>query len=263
MFDELADGVFRRHYEFLSLNIGVVVGEDGVLIIDSRESHEAARELQADILTLTSKPVRWVVNTHWHWDHSFGNAVFPEATIWGHRLCRQRLLDRPMDARRDARKWMPEARYGEIDSVDVVPPGQTFDAIASIDVGTHQVDLGFHGRGHTDNDIVAHVANVTFMGDLVEESGAPYMGEGFMLDWPVTLSVIQPSAGEVIVPGHGAVCTHDWLASQQMDMEQVATRLRNVLFHGGSLDKAVRGGPFPEPDMRQALVRGTALAAGG
>ena len=83
MFDELADGVFRRHYDFLSLNVGVVIGDEGVLVIDSRESHEAAAELSADIRTLTDQPVRWVVNTHAHWDHTFGNAMFPEAEIWG------------------------------------------------------------------------------------------------------------------------------------------------------------------------------------
>ena len=263
MFSELAEGVYRRQYEFLRLNIGVIVGEEAVLVIDSRESHVAARELATDIRTLTHKPVRWVVNTHAHWDHSFGNAVFPKASIWGHRNSRSRLIDDPDAGRADARKWMPEERYGEIDDVRIVPPSETFEALASIDIGTGSVELSHHGRGHTDNDIVLHVSDVTFMGDLVEEGGAPFMGDGYLLDWPATLRALEPTAGRHIVPGHGGVGDHGWLVQQRHDMEVMAERLRDVLYEGRSVDEVARSGPFAEADMRQALDRGIAWAHGG
>ena len=258
MFDELADGVFRRQYEFLALNIGVVIGDEGVLIIDSRESHEAAHELAADIRTLTPSPVRWVVNTHWHWDHTFGNAVFPDATIWGHRGCRDRLLEDDAAARLDARRWMPERRWDEVDRVDIVAPTETFNALASIDVGNKMIEVSFHGRGHTDNDVVIHVDGVTFMGDLVEGGGTPYMGDGYLLDWPGTLSAIEPAVQPVVVPGHGDVRTCRWLLDQKGIMEQIAQRLRDVLYDGRSLEDASRSGPFPEADVREGLARGIA-----
>lgn len=75
--DELAEGVFRRRYESLDLNIGLVVGGDGALVIDTRASHGQARVLRQDIRKVTSEPVRWVINTHYHWDHVFGNTMFP------------------------------------------------------------------------------------------------------------------------------------------------------------------------------------------
>ena len=77
MFDELADGVFRRHYESLDLNVGVVLGDEGSLIADTRASHVEADELLDELRRLTSLPVLWVIDTHWHWDHTFGNARFP------------------------------------------------------------------------------------------------------------------------------------------------------------------------------------------
>jgi glyoxylase-like metal-dependent hydrolase (beta-lactamase superfamily II) len=83
VFDQLADGVFRRRYASLDLNIGVVIGDEGVLIVDTRASHVEADELRSDLRALTAKPVLWVIDTHWHWDHTFGNARFPGAEIWG------------------------------------------------------------------------------------------------------------------------------------------------------------------------------------
>ena len=156
MFEELSPGVFRRPYPFLRMNVGVVLGEEGVLLIDTRESHEAAGELIGDLRSLTPKPVRWILNTHWHWDHIFGNSCFRGATIWGHRLCRRALRDRPEQHRKDARKWTPEERHREMDRVEILPPDRTFEAVTSIDLGGRLVKASYHGRGHTDADIAIH-----------------------------------------------------------------------------------------------------------
>ena len=67
MWNEIGDRVFVRRYPFLALTIGVVVGDDGVLVVDTRASHAEARELTDDLATLTDLPVRWVVNTHLQW----------------------------------------------------------------------------------------------------------------------------------------------------------------------------------------------------
>lgn len=260
MFEELADGVFRRHYEFLRLNIGVVVGGEGVAIIDTRESHVAGRELRADVAKLTDLPIRWIVNTHHHWDHSFGNAVFEGAEIIGHHRCRARLLDDPEESREDARGWMPAERLGEIDEVRVTPPTSSFEALHSIDLGDRTVELRHHGRAHTDNDIVAHAGGVSFMGDLVEQGSPPVMGDGYPLEWHHTLAAAEGEARSVIVPGHGEPGDRDWLAAQRDDMAQVAARLEDVLLRGRALDDAAASGPFPLPAMREALVRGIELA---
>ena len=255
MFQELSEGVFRRRFPFLRLNIGVVVGEDGVLLIDTRESHEAARELSSELRTLTHHPVRWIVNTHWHWDHVFGNYVFPDAVIWGHRLCRRVLRDSPEQHRRDARMWMPKDRFDEIERVEIVPPGKTFEALTSIDVGGRKVEATHHGRGHTDADILVHAGGVTFMGDLVEEGDSPKMGDSYPFDWPNTLAAARSTLRPTVVPGHGEVLTPEDVDDQRHRLALVAERLRQVLHEGRPVDDVVRDAPIPELDMRKALAR--------
>ena len=226
-----------------------------MLLIDTRESHEAAGVLAGELRTLTSKPVRWIFNTHWHWDHVFGNAMFPKAVIRGHRLCRRALRDNPDQHRNDARKWMPEARIEEIERVEIVPPGETFEALTSIDVGGRKVEAAYHGRGHTDGDIVIHCGPVTFMGDLVEEGAPPKMGDSYPFDWPATLSAARSTRRPTVVPGHGRLLTPTDINTQQRKMAQVAERLGQILHEGRPIDEAVRNGPIPELDMRQALAR--------
>ena len=157
MFDEIGDGVFRRRYPFLDLNVGAVIGEDGVLIVDTRGSHDEADELAAELATLTDLPVRWVVNTHWHWDHTFGNSRFPGAEIWGHEQCRDVLTTRADEMKAAAKGWVPSERQHLIDEVVITPPQRTFGTEASIRIG-RDVDLGYQGLGHTDADIVNHEA---------------------------------------------------------------------------------------------------------
>ena len=255
MFDELSPGVFRRRYPFLRSNIGVVLGEEGVLLIDTRESHEAAGVLIDEIRSLTSKPVRWILNTHWHWDHVFGNACFPEAAVWGHRLSRRRLRDFPDQHRKDARMWMPPERFDEIDRVRIVPPGRTFEAVMSIDIGGRNVEAAYHGRGHTDADIVIHCGKVTFMGDLVEEGEPPKMGDSHPFDWPTTLAAARSTVRSVVVPGHGRLLTPDDVDEQRHMLAEVADRLRQVVHEGRPAKEALRNGPIPELGMRQALAR--------
>ena len=255
MFQELSEGVFRRRFPFLRLNIGVVVGEDGVLLVDTRESEEAARDLAGELRILTSKPVRWIVNTHWHWDHVFGNSVFPEAVIWGHRHCRRALLGNPEQHRRDARMWMPKDRFGEIERAEIVPPAQTFEALTSIDVGGRKVEATYHGRGHTDADILIHCGGVTFMGDLVEQGDSPKMGDSYPFDWPNTLAAARSTLQPTVVPGHGELLTPEDVEDQRRRLARVADRLGQVLHEGHPVDDAVRNAPIPELDMRKALAR--------
>ena len=263
MFDELTEGVFRCQYDFLRLNVGVILGEDGVCVIDTRESFVAAKELLEDIRALTSLPVRWIINTHWHWDHTFGNGVFAEATILGHNQCRAYLVDRPERARSDARNWMPESRHGEIDDVVIVPPNKTFEAVSSLDIGTHTLELAYHGRGHTSSDILVHVGDVTFAGDLVEEGSAPNMAEAYLLDWPATLRAAEPHAGSRIIPGHGQPGDHEWMVGQITVMDEVSSRLQEVLYEGRSVEDGARAGPFNEADMLTGLNRGVVWGRGG
>jgi len=84
---EVGDRVFVTRYAFYNQNIGVVLGDTSVLLVDTRLSHRQAEEIKTDLRALTRLPVGVVVNTHGHSDHCFGNHPFRPATIWGHERC--------------------------------------------------------------------------------------------------------------------------------------------------------------------------------
>lgn len=261
MFEELGNGVFRRRYESLDLNIGVVIGEDGVLLVDTRASHRQARELADELKSLTDLPVRWVVNTHWHWDHTFGNAVFDDALIWGHELCVIG-LDKWADEMKSAAKaWLPEEAHAEIDEVEIVLPTETFAETTSIQIG-RDIELSYHGLAHTDADIVVRVpdADVAFFGDLVEESAPPSFADSYPITWPLTLRLATEAMPRTIVPGHGDLVDHRFVIAQLGDLTVVADLAGRYIEGEIGLDEGKISGPYAREVMESALRRAAAIS---
>ena len=254
MFEELADGVFRRRYESLDLNVGVVFGEDGIVVIDTRASHVEADELRDELRTLTSLPVRWVIDTHWHWDHTFGNAGFPEAEIWGHELCRRAMVELGDSMKEDAAAWLPD-RLEEIAEVVITPPTRVFDTFVDIDLGPRVVEMTYHGWGHTDSDIVVTVGEVSFMGDLLEEGAPPVFGDGFPMSWPLALASAAEIGSSIIVPGHGDTLDRAGAAAQLEEIQAVADLAYRCLDEGLPVADAALLGPYPTEVMTSALER--------
>ncbi len=259
MFEELADGVFRRRYESLDLNIGIVLGGDGVLVIDTRASHLEADELLDELRTLTPLPVKWVIDTHWHWDHTFGNARFADAEIWGHERCRKAMLELGDTMKEDAAAWLPD-RWDELSAVVITPPTKVFDTTAELDLGSMQLVLSYHGLGHTDADILIRVGDVGFFGDLLEQGAPPVFGDAYPTKWPETLSSALGAGSTVIVPGHGDILDRAAATSQLDEIQAVADLARRCLDEGLPVRRAAIFGPYPEDVMITALER--ALAVG-
>jgi glyoxylase-like metal-dependent hydrolase (beta-lactamase superfamily II) len=256
MFQELGDGVYRRRYESLDANVGVVVGEDGVLIIDTRSNHAEGDEIRSDLAALSRLPVRWVVNTHWHWDHVFGNSRFEDAEIWGHQRTREVLLTRPDDMREGAIEWVGEGARPQIDEVVIVPPTSVFSDSVSVDIG-RQVDLSYHGLGHTDGDIriVVPSAGVAFLGDLIEEGGPPSFGDSYPLLWPLTLRLAMADAPDLLVPGHGDVVDHGFVEVQRQELAAVAELAAACVAGDLAVGEASTRGPYSAEVMASALMR--------
>lgn len=262
VFDELGDGVFRRRYESLDLNIGVVIGADALLLVDSRGSHHQADELRDELSSLTDLPVGWVVNTHFHWDHTWGNARFPEAVLWGHERCRAELVDNGEAARRRVLEWMPEEHHQAVDDVVITPPTETFATSQLLNIGNRVVELRYHGLGHTNSDIVVRVpdAGVLLAGDLLEEGAPPSFGDSYPLNWAQTLDSIRLEP--TVVPGHGDIVDAAFVAQQQEEIEAVADIARIGHSDEAPVDFLSNSGPYPEETMRLALTRAYAQLDG-
>jgi glyoxylase-like metal-dependent hydrolase (beta-lactamase superfamily II) len=232
---EVGDRVYRFRYRSLDLNVGAVLGDDEVLVVDTRSFAAEAVELLADLRALTPLPCRQVVNTHWHYDHCYGNATLRPAAIWGHRRCIERLRGGDAERRRELLADHPEIA-GELAAVVLDPPDRPVDD-----------------------------AGVVFAGDLVEEGAPPSYGtDAYPLEWPATLDRLLDLAAPVVVGGHGDVVGHGFVRGQREQLAAMAALCRRVAAGELPAEAAVQAAPFPEAFARDALaLSGAAGPAGG
>ncbi len=204
---EVTNGVYARLHEGLT-NAGIIVGEEGVLLIDSLRVPSFARDLIADVRRLTDKPIRYVVNTHSHWDHSWGNQEFPGVTIIGHVNCRAEMRSEEMTVRWRAKVLdAGDAWSAEAQSARIIPPNLTFPETLHLDFAARPIDLHWLGRAHTSGDIFIHLPEerLIFTGDVAQDGGVPYMLDGYMKDWVETDARLLEIDAERFVSGHGPV----------------------------------------------------------
>lgn len=275
-FTRIADGVYHAVGTgalAVGANATIIVNADDVLLVDSHISPAAAWALLKELRRITSKPVRYVVNTHFHYDHAHGNQVYgPGVEIIGHEFTRAALLagasrssasyagllrvlqQRDDSLRRVMRTAAPDSarraaegafrqvqRYRQaIDAVTPVAPTLTLSQQMTLIRGGREIRIIFLGRGHTGGDVVVHLPRerVLVTGDLVG-SGLPYLGDGYIDEWATTLERLTGLEWDVLLPGHGAPVRDRarplQLSALLRDFHQQATRL---LDQGLSVDEA-------------------------
>ena len=260
-FVEVADRVWVARYEWADANVTAIGSERGLVVVDTHGSTAAGRAVLDDLRRLGAGAVTAVVNTHWHWDHSFGNAAF-----------REQDPALPIHAHEDAARMLAEQgeymkkRFAESDdphreevaATEVVVPDHTFSSTRSLDLGDRLVELVFPGRGHTDGDLVVVVpdAGVVLGGDLIEESARPWIGlDSWPLEWhaslDVVLSLVAPETS--VVPGHGVPVDRAFVETQRDDLAVIGETVRRLAADGVPLEAAVAEGDWPwEADDRIA-----------
>jgi glyoxylase-like metal-dependent hydrolase (beta-lactamase superfamily II) len=262
MWTEVADRVYVRRFVDYNVTIGLIVGDDDMLLVDTRASERQARELQSEVRWIGQGRLH-VVNTHHHFDHAFGNFTFLPADIWAHERCALRLREDSQLTQTALAAAMPEIAQ-EYTETHITPPNKTFRVSAQIQLGGRKVEMHHFGRGHTDNDVVVVVPDVhaIFAGDLVEQGGPPSFEDSYPMDWPGTLGRLLEAAHGPVVPGHGEVVTRSFVEGQLADLAALAQLARRVRFDGGSVTDALPLSPFPPVAARHALIRAFAQLAG-
>jgi glyoxylase-like metal-dependent hydrolase (beta-lactamase superfamily II) len=250
---EVADRVWVRRYESLDQTIGVIGGDAGLVVIDTRSSHRLGDELRADLKQLPGS-VAAVVNTHGHWDHVFGNARFLPAPIWGHVRCATMIIERGEEMGVRMERSYPTEAFNE---VELTPPTDLFEKSATLDLGDRRVGLRYLGRGHTDNDIVVVVpdASVLFTGDLLENAPAPGFGDSYPIAWVDTGHALLGLVDGLVVPGHGDPFDRAFAERQVAELAALAELAKEVASGTIGADEAVRRSPFPAEETRAALER--------
>jgi cyclase len=208
---EVADGVFayvQPDGSWWINNTGFLVGANAVTAIDASSTERRTRGFLDAIARVTPRPVRTLVNTHHHGDHTNGNCLFGEATIIAHRNCRELVKEQRIGGL--------EAVFGDVDwgELTISPPTVTFDEQVELWVDDLGANVQYIGTpAHTTGDAVVWLPahRVLFAGDLVFNGGTPFVLMGSVAGSLAAIERLRKYEATTIVPGHGAVCGPDHL----------------------------------------------------
>jgi cyclase len=182
-------------------NPAFLVGRKAVTLVDTTFTEARGRALRRAIEGVTDRPVRTLLNTHHHGDHTWGNFVFPEATIVGHRLCREATIQTELSSR----AFFPGVEWGNI---EVEPPFVTFEDRITVYIDDLEVQFIYVGPAHTTNDSIAWIPSrrLLIAGDLVFSKCTPFVLQGSLAGHIRALQVLRGLGAETVIPGHGDIC---------------------------------------------------------
>lgn len=239
-FNKVQDGIYHAVGTgalSVGCNASIFVNDEDVLIVDSHSTPAAAWALAEQIKSITDKPIRYVVNTHFHWDHAHGNQVYgPGVEIIGHEFTRRMLaagesmrgrswdmfiggvpaqiadLDRqikaaPEGAQKDKVRdqlFVLQQYREALASIKPQPPTVTLNDSLTLHRGGREIRLLFLGRGHTGGDVVVYLPKerVVATGDLLG-AGPGYLGDAYVPEWGATLDRLRALEFDWVLPGHG------------------------------------------------------------
>jgi cyclase len=239
----IADGVYaaiaKPAYK-VNCNAAIIILSDSVLVVDTHSKPSAARALIDQIKKLTPKPVKYVVNTHFHWDHYQGNEAYPSSWPAGVEIIsseatrqniqrlgiprvKNEIITMPQEIanlKKDLEKAsaaeqkksleddirQAEAYFAELKSMQVTLPTMTFDRSLILRRGPRTVEILWLGRAHTDGDVFVYLPNekVIVTGDALH-GWTPFMGDSYPYDWIQTLDAAEKLDFNLVLGGHGDV----------------------------------------------------------
>ena len=276
-------------------NAAVIETNDGLVIVDTHSKPSAAQALYKEIQGVTKKPVRKVINTHFHWDHWQGNQVYaasnpgleiiasqrtrdnltrPDAGVGGIPFIEKQIAGMPgeiqklkddiakasspeVKANLESNLRQAEAFLQELKQLKPTLPTRTVTATTTLNEGGREIQLHLPGRGHTDGDVYTYLPRekVLITGDAVV-GWMPFLGDGFPDEWPQSLAALERLDINQMVLGHGNVATKDHLAFFRGYLTDLVAAVKQAGAQGASLDEMKKTvGDQLAPKYEKAMSR--------
>jgi cyclase len=271
---KVADGVhlaFAAPAYKVNCNTAIIESDDGVVVVDTHSKPSAARVIVQRLRALTAKPVRYVINTHFHWDHWHGNEVYPAAypgaEIVTNQITREAMVKRGLKRIQDHVRQVPaeitrleaelrvaatsperarierdlglaRSYLGEVKALRPALPTVVFERTMKLYRRDREIHLLHLGRAHTEGDVFVYLPKekVVITGDAVI-GWTPFMGDGFPEDWVGTLDRLAQLDFTHVIMGHGDVAGRDWLGAFRSYVHDMVEAVRTEVAAGATLDE--------------------------
>lgn len=254
----------------VNCNTAIIEGDDGVVIVDTHSKPSAARVIVEHVRGLTSKPVRYVINTHFHWDHWHGNevypAAYPDAEIVTNQLTREAMQRKGLKRIQDHVRQVPDeiarlerevaaasnpaerarlegdlrlarSYLAEVKALKPALPTMAFERTMKLYRRDREIHLLYLGRAHTEGDVFVYLPRekVVVTGDAVI-GWTPFMGDGYPEDWAGTLDALGQLDFTRMIMGHGEPAGRDWLVTFRGYVSDMVEAVRREVATGAALD---------------------------
>jgi glyoxylase-like metal-dependent hydrolase (beta-lactamase superfamily II) len=233
-------------------NTGVIIGDDGVMVLDTQATPTMAQDVIAKIRSVTDKPIKYVVLTHYHAVRVLGATGYNPQEIIASQDTYDLIVERGAEDYKSEVERFPRL-FNDLKSVPGLTwPTITFKGEMTLFMGKTEVRLMQLGRGHTKGDTVAWMPRekVLFSGDLVEYGATPYTGDAYLTDWPATLDNIEKLHPEKLVPGRGDALTNS--AEVKAALDGTRDFIRKMF---GSVAEGVKAGKSLNEIYRETYGR--------
>ena len=205
-------------------NVAVYITDEGVILIDDKFDRDH-QSIVDQVKSVTNQPIKYIISTHYHQDHSGGNSKFlPTAEIISTAMARTNIVE--------------HKQQGNVQPPDVMPARITFTTEAAVNLGGKEVRAIYMGRGHTNGDAVIYfpALRVIHTGDLMAGMSplVDYGGGGSLVEWTKTLDNALKLDFDTVIPGHGPVTTKAGLKTYRDNVEKLRTSVTSLVHEGKS-----------------------------
>ncbi len=236
-----------------TFNSGIIVTDEGVVVIDALGSESIARQVRQAISGVTSKPIRFLVSSTFHKPFTGGNAVYSDVARIGHELYRTDLLTllRGASAEETANSL----------------PGFTYSGRMTLYLGGKEIQLLHLGRAHTRGDTIVFVPadRIAYLGEIFYSDEFPYISDGYSADWMRTLEAAEALKADIFVPGHGFLPrdpseTRAGLRRNWQILKDVRAAVQEQVARGATEAAAVRAIDLPQFHKYKGYQRAMEIA---